>query len=93
MELFAIRRRSNWSGPDELQASAARSREVGEQEMPDRVRWIRTYAVAEDDDALGTICIYEAADEAAAREHAERAGMSADEVLPVVDTVIVRPDP
>jgi hypothetical protein len=29
----------------------------------------------------------------AVREHAQRAGLPADEVIPVADTVIVRPDP
>jgi hypothetical protein len=34
----------------------------------------------------------EAADRAG-REHARRAGMSADEIVPVEDTVVIREDP
>jgi hypothetical protein len=61
--------------------------------MPDRVRWIRSYVVREDDGRLGTVCIYQGTDEAAIREHAHRAGMSADEIVPIGDTVVVRDDP
>ena len=51
------------------------------------------YVIKEDGGTLGTICIYQATDVDAVREHAQRVGMPADEVLEVVDTVIVRPDP
>jgi hypothetical protein len=61
--------------------------------MPDKVRWIRSYVVREDDGRLGTVCIYQGTDEAAIREHARRAGMSADEIVLVEDTVVVRDDP
>lgn len=33
------------------------------------------------------------AEHEAIREHASRAGLPADKVIPVADTVIVRPDP
>ena len=42
-------------------AAGAKSARVGE-EMADRVRWIRTYAVAEPDGRIGSVCIYEASD-------------------------------
>jgi hypothetical protein len=61
--------------------------------MPDRVRWIRSYVVKEADGQLGTVCLYQAVDETAIREHAQRVGMPADEIVPVADTVIVREDP
>jgi hypothetical protein len=38
MDLYVIRRPSGWRTPEELQAAAARSREVGDNEMPDDVR-------------------------------------------------------
>lgn len=93
MNTYAIRRISNWENTDELEAAASRSAQVGNEEMPDRVRWIRTYVVREDDGRLGTVCIYQGADAEAVREHARRTGMQADEVVPVVTTVIVRDDP
>lgn len=61
----------------ELETAGAKSARVGDEEMPDRMRWIR---------------IYQASDAAAIREHAQRVGMPGEECYPVVTTV-VRPDP
>ena len=93
MQTFTIRRRSNWADALELQEAAARSTHVGNNEMADKVRWIRTYVVQEDDGRLGSICIYQAIDEAAVQEHAQRSGLNADEIRRVEKTVIVRDDP
>jgi hypothetical protein len=93
METYVIMRRSAWADAPELQAAAAESTRVGNEEMPDDVRWIRSYVIQETDGRLGTACIYQATSEAAAREHARRASLAADEVLRVVDTVVVREDP
>ena len=93
MKTFVIRRRSNWKDADELGITAGVSARVGNEEMPDKVRWIRSYVVNEPDGRLGTVCIYQATDAAAIREHARRVGMSADEIVPVLDTVVVRDDP
>lgn len=93
METFVIRRRQAWKNGDELKATAAVSTKVGNEEMPDEVRWIRSYVVEEADGTLGTVCIYQAVGEEAIREHARRVGMPADEISPVMDTVIVREDP
>jgi len=93
MKLFAIRRRSNWKDKSELSTTAGVSARVGNEEMPDKVRWIRSYVVREADGRLGTVCIYQGVNEAAIREHASRAGMTADEITLIEDTVIVRDDP
>ena len=93
MQTFIIRRRNGWKNARELEITASISTRIGNGEMPDRVRWIRSYVVEETDGTLGTVCIYQAVDEAAIREHARRAGMSADEINLVEDTVIVRDDP
>lgn len=61
--------------------------------MSDDIRWIRTDAVSEDDGRIGTVCIYQASSPEAIRDHANRVGMPADEITPVVDMVIIRPDP
>lgn len=92
MELFAIRRRSNWADASELEATAAKSSAEGEK-MSDEVRWIRSYVVQEKDGKLGTVCIYEAVSPEAISRHAANTGMSADEITPVADTVVVREDP
>jgi hypothetical protein len=92
MELFVIRRRSNWDGAHELEATAAKSSAEGEK-MSDEVRWIRSYVVEEEDGKLGTVCLYQAVSPEAIRRHADNTGMSADEITHVADTVIVREDP
>ena len=87
LKLYVIRRRDGWASPEELQAAAARSAEVGDKEMSDDIRWIRSYVVVEADGTLGTVCIYEASSPEKIREHAERVGMPADEISVVADTV------
>ena len=93
MDTFVILRRSGWRSGEELEEAAARSTTVGDDEMSDRIRWIRSYVLDEGAGTVGTVCVYQAEDEAAIREHADRAGLPVDEVIPVADTVLVRPDP
>ena len=92
MQLYVILRRNYWRTPEELQASAARSAEEGDK-PGSGVRWIRSYVVSETSGELGTFCIYEAESEEAIRAHAAASDMVADEVVAVLDTVVVRPDP
>ena len=92
MVLYGIHRRNGWASPEELKATAARSKEEGDKEGSG-VRWIRSYVVAEESGELGTFCVYEGDSPEAIRAHAQAADMPADEVLPIVDTVVVRPDP
>jgi hypothetical protein len=93
MQLYAILRRSGWRSPAELEEAAARSTRVGNEDMPDEVRWIRSYVLAEGDGSVGTVCIYEATSPEAIRKHADSADLPVDEIIPVADTVVVRPDP
>jgi Nickel responsive protein SCO4226-like len=93
MKTFVIRRRNAWKNAQELQATAALSRKIGDEEMSHQVRWIRSYVVGEADGTLGTVCIYQATGPEAIREHANRVGMPADEITPVEATVVIREDP
>jgi sporulation protein YlmC with PRC-barrel domain len=93
MKTYAILRRSGWKSPAELEEAAARSMQVGDEQMPDDIGWIRSYVLEEGDGSLGTVCIYQATSPEAVREHAGLADLPVDEVIPVADTVIVRPDP
>jgi hypothetical protein len=93
MDTYVILRRSGWSSPEELQEAAARSSQVGDEAMSDDIRWMRSYVLEEDGGSVGTVCIYQATSPDKVREHASRAGLPADEVIKVVDTVLVRPDP
>ena len=93
MNTYVILRRSGWRSGEELQEAAARSKAVGDEQMPDDIRWIRSYVLQEDGGSVGTVCIYQATSPEAIREHATRADLPVDEIIPVADTVVVRPDP
>jgi hypothetical protein len=93
MKLYAILRRSGWRSPADLEAAAGRSTKVGDEDMPDDVRWIRSYVLDEGAGTVGTVCIYQATSPEAIRKHASLADLPVDEIIEVADTVIVRPDP
>ena len=92
MQLYAILRRNGWRTAADLEAAAQRSTATGD-EMPDDIRWIRSYVLAESNGSVGTVCIYQASSPEAILQHAAEAGLPVDEIIPVADTVIVRPDP
>ena len=93
MNTYVILRRSGWQSPEELQEAAGRSAKVGDEEMSDDIRWIRSYVLEENGGSVGTVCIYQATSPEAIRDHAPRAMLPVDEIIPVMDTVVVRPDP
>jgi hypothetical protein len=93
MNTYVILRRSGWRSADDLELAAQRSAKVGDEEMSDDIRWIRSYVLEEDGGSVGTVCIYQASSPEAIREHASRADLPADEIIPVADMVLVRPDP
>jgi hypothetical protein len=93
MNTYVILRRSGWRSPEDLQAAAERSKKVGDEEMSDDIRWIRSYVLQEDGGSVGTVCIYQASSPEAIREHASSADLPVDEIIPLADTVVVRPDP
>jgi hypothetical protein len=93
MNTYVILRRSGWNSGAELEEAAGRSKKVGNEEMADEVKWIRSYVLQEPDGKVGTVCIYQATSPDALRRHASRAVLPCDEIIPVADAVIVRPDP
>ena len=93
MDTFIIRRRNAWKNARELEATAGVSLRIGNDEMADQIRWIRSYVVHETDGTLGTVCVYQAVSADAIREHAKRVGMPANEITAVEKTVIIRDDP
>jgi hypothetical protein len=93
MDMYVILRRSGWRSAAELERASARSLHIGDDEMPDQVRWIRSYVLDESDGLIGTLCIYEASSAAALRKHASLADIPADEIVHITDTVVIRPDP
>jgi hypothetical protein len=93
MDTYVILRRQGWRSGDELGVAAERSKQVGDEEMSDDIRWIRSYVLEEGGGSVGTVCIYQASSPEAIREHAQRADLPVDEIIRVADTVVVRPDP
>lgn len=93
MNTYVILRRRGWDAQRQLEVAAKRSARVGTEEMPDKVKWIRSYVLSEEDGTVGTVCVYQAVDPDAVREHAKRAGLPADEVIQVGGTVVVNEDP
>jgi hypothetical protein len=93
MKTYVIRRERAWNSAEELEATAARSKQVAEDDFPDDIAWIRSYVISEPGGTLGTVCIYQASGDEAVRRHAQRVDMPADEILEVADTVVIRPDP
>ena len=94
MNTYVILRRGGWRTP----GGAARKRRAV------RPRWATrkcrttcagsgSYVLEEGGSTVGTVCIYQATSPEAIREHASRAMLPVDEIIPVADTVIVRPDP
>jgi hypothetical protein len=92
MDLYGILRRNGWASSEDLEAAAARS--TAEGDKPDSgIRWIRSYVIAEESGEVGTFCVYEAESPEAIRAHAQAADLPVDEIVPIANTVIVRPDP
>ncbi len=93
MDTYAILRRSGWRSPEDLGAAAERSTKVGNEDMPEDVRWIRSYVLEEGGGSVGTVCIYQATSPEAIHKHADLADLPVDEIIPLADTVVVRDDP
>src|SRR3954451_20062905 len=93
MNQYVILRRAGWKSGEDLQEAAGRSTRVGNEDMPDDVRWIRSYVLDEGGGSVGTVCLYEATSPEAIRKHASLADLPVDEIIAVADTVVVRPDP
>jgi thiamine biosynthesis protein ThiC len=93
MNNYAILRRSGWRSPGDLEEAGARSSQVADDEMSDDIKWIRSYVLEEGEGSVGTVCIYQATSPEAIQNHADRAELPVDEIIPVADTVVVRPDP
>ncbi len=93
MDLYVILRRNGWSNAEDFATAGERSAHVLNEEMADDVRWVRSYVLDEGDGAVGTVCVYEASSQEAIRRHASCAGLPADEIIPIADTVVIAPDP
>ena len=92
MNTYIITRPAAWANAAELEATAKVSARIGDEQMPDRVRWIRSYVTQDENGRIGTVCIYQATDPEALCEHARCVGMPAETITRVVNTVVIRDD-
>ena len=93
MDTYVILRRDGWRSGAELEQAAGRSKQVADDDMPDDIRWIRSYVLEEGSGSVGTVCIYQASSPEAIRKHASDADLPVTEIIRVADTVVIRPDP
>jgi hypothetical protein len=93
MDLYVILRRGGWRSAEELGEAAARSKRVADEDMPDDIKWIRSYVLEEGGGSVGTVCVYQATSPEAIRKHGSLADLPVDEIIAVADTVVIRPDP
>jgi hypothetical protein len=91
---YASSRRNGRSTAGELVTAGPRSAHSLDRKVPEvdnEVRWIQTYVLDEGDGTRRIIWIYEAPSLEAIREHASRAGLPADKIIPIADTVSSNP--
>ena len=88
MNLYVIRRPSAWASLTELEVAGAKSARIGNEEMPDRVRWIRSYVGPREGRARSALSASTwRATRKSIREHARRVGMPGDDIHRVATTV------
>jgi hypothetical protein len=92
VETYVILRRGGWRTPAELRAATARSAVEGDK-MPDDIRRLRSYVLAEPSGDLGMVCVYQASSPEAIRTHSTRAGLPVDEIVAVADLGTLCADP
>lgn len=93
VELYAVLRRDGWRSHERLGLALRRAACVADEQMPDDVRWIRSYVLDEGRGEAGTVCIYQAIGPEAIRRHATQAGLPVDEIVAVAATLVIRDDP
>ena len=93
MNLYVILRRSGLAVGRDLRRLRAGRRRSATRRCPTTFAGFRSYVLDEGGGSVGTVCIYQATSPEAIREHASRAILPVDEIIPVADTVLVRPDP
>jgi hypothetical protein len=92
VKTYVVLRRCAWRSIDDLREAMERA-ESALQWAPDDIGWIRSYLVAEPDGSIGTACVYRATSPEAVRSHAARAGLPIDEIVALLETRVVEPDP
>ncbi len=92
METFVIRRRGFAASAADLDTAMSHLRALEERPHALNARWIRSYALREDDGRFGLVCVFQADNTDTLRAHADLVGKPVEEIVPVAATVLVRPD-
>ena len=92
METYLVLRRGAWRDGDEAQEARVRAA-VETERLSEFLGWLRSYTFAECDGTIGSVCVYEAGGPEAIRRHSSAAFLPVDQIVQVVGTVVVRPDP
>lgn len=87
MKDYGILRRSGWRSYAELTMALERAACVAQDQMPDDVRWIRSYVLDEAGGGVGAVCIYRAVSPEAIRRHAACARLPVDEIVAIAGSV------
>lgn len=90
--VYLIRRRQFCSNATALHATAAVARRVAD-DMALEVSWLHSYVIREDSGTFGSVCFYQSIGRNALLTHAARAGVPADDIIPVVGCVVFRQSP
>ena len=93
MKEYGVLRRGGWRSYMDLAAALERAAHVARDQIPDDVRWIRSYVLDEDRGEAGTFCVYRAMSPEAIRRHAAHARLPVDEIVTIAGTLIVSHDP
>ncbi len=91
--VYLVRRRAFCRDTAELERRFATAQRIAEEDMPRQVSWLHSHVVREVDGALGSVCLYQGFEASALRDHAVRAGLPADEIVPVLGRIVFRKDP
>lgn len=82
MQAYLIERNFGHVTPEQLQEGGSRSKQCAAEQFPDSIVWKQSHAT-ETADGLVTFCLYEAASEAAIRDHATASGLPCDKISAV----------
>jgi hypothetical protein len=89
-----VRRPGGWADAAGFAQALAGAQSIANAEGPaHRLSWLHSYAVHEDGGRVGSFCLYQTPDTAALADHAQRAGLPATEILPVLGRVVCRESP
>ena len=93
MKEYGVLRRGAGRSYADLAAALERAAYVAREQMPDDVRWVRSYVLDGDRGEAGTVCIYQAISPEAIRRHAAHARLPVDEIIAIAATVLGTQDP